>query len=585
MQAAATAGPLLVQAQMTPDPSIARRGQPEARLQALLDQLAPRHTQGSILQGLRALQEELRLQLVGLEGRPSAQRCQRLRAQAPVQMQAGAAQTRLADEAVVIGKARADLLQMHAVVPVLVAAAPGQPELVPRIGRRALQAALLVEPRRGAGGQQMAAQQIGVAGGPAEVAADDAVVAAGAVVARGRQQAQAQRCQQLYAAPRETSQRAGRLDKAGRAVGAGTQDQAATGIAQMQGRGLGRGSAPGRPQAPVGVGDGARVEGGQAAVLARVIGLALADGVAALQEEGPLLRHAEGEAGVAGQLRRIELDLGEIGVQGGVDHPVSARPPLQFGANRGPFAAAPGQLGPQVQEAALAHLFDQVAQALDGLQLGDEAQRVLGQRHADQQGALLARNAAGHHQAPGRALAVGKAQRRQGPAQLDAVAIGQALHGGLQIEVGREVLHIVVGGEQAVGQHAGRADAYKLGRAALTHRVDHDRDEVLIAPHLVAPRQRRPDQLGRWIVGSDAEDQRILGGQQLHRGAPARRLLVLGQELHETVVQGRTLPDGLVEAPVNGRWCVGAGQAQSLRAGGERGQAQQRQREGEKFHR
>jgi hypothetical protein len=343
----------------------------------------------------------------------------------------------------------------------------------------------------------------------------------------------------------------------------------------MQGRGLGVGAAPGGAQAPVGVGDGAAVEGRQAAVLAGVIGLRRADDIGALQEEGALLGHAQREAGVAGELGLVEFHLREVGVERGVDDPVGARPPLDLGAQRGlartPAAlgiaavarAAQRELGPQGQEAALAHLLHQVAQAVQRLQLGDEAQGVLGQgRGADVEPAVFARDVACDQQAPRRAVGMREAQRGQRPAQLDAVAVRQQGRGGLHVEVGGRVVAVVLGTEETVFDRAGRADAHELGAAALADRVDVDRDEVLVALDLVAPGQRRTDALGGRVPGADAKHQGVLGDQHLHRGAPTRSLLVDRQELHEVLVDGRALPGRVVEPAVDDRRRLVGWQAQ-----------------------
>jgi hypothetical protein len=193
-------------------------------------------------------------------------------------------------------------------------------------------------------------------------------------------------------------------------------------------------------------------------------------------------------------------------------------------------------------------------QARHFLQLGDERQAVLGQRRRQQQRARRARHAARHHQPPRLPVTVRVAQRDEGQPDLDAVAVGQARGGGVDIEVGREVLAVAGGDVQAVGHDAGGVDAHELRRAAVADGVDHHGDEILVALDLVAPRQRCADLVGSRVPGAHADHERIVLGQHLQRGAVAgrRRLAIDRQELHEALVQRRALPRRLVEPSVEG---------------------------------
>ena len=175
------------------------------------------------------------------------------------------------------------------------------------------------------------------------------------------------------------------------------------------------------------------------------------------------------------------------------------------------------------------------------------------------------------------------AQAQQGQAHLDAVAIGQALRGGIDIEVGRHIFAVPGGDVHTVGNHAGRIDAHELRRAAVAHRVDQHRDEVLVAPDLIAPHQRRTN-LGRvWIEGADADHQRIGFGHDLQCGAVARRwrLAIERQELHEGVVQWCGLPCRIVEAAIElDALTHGERDRTRLRQGDAEGKGRQQHRHG-----
>ena len=521
------------------------------------------------------LRPQVGLELVGLDGERAGQRHL---APAPDELGLQHAHAGLLEEAVVVAKARADLGGFGREVPARRAHAPGGVQVVAALARAE---GVVAAPR----GHRAGAPALRFVRPPVEIQAGHAVARAAVdLLARGRQRADAE----LLAVPASAQQRGLRaplLRQQRGAVGPRAAQQAAAIVAQRQRGGIGAGAAPGGAQTPAGIGDGARVEGH----------LGQRDHVLALEEERPLLRNHLGEAGVDGELRYVELDLREVGVEGGVEHPVGARPPLDLRAQRSARLAgtqpqavvaarrAQRQLGPHRQQGVRTHALGDVGQAADLLQLVEDAQRVLREGRAHQQDAFLARDAARGHDAPGRAALVGVAQRHQRQAQLDAVAVGQALHGGVELEVGREVLLLFGAGEEhAVGHHTGGADAHELRGAARAHRVDQHRDEVLVALDLVAAHQRRTDLLGARIPGADADHQRMLLDHQLQRGAVARghRLAVQRQVLHEGLVQRRGGPGGIVEPAVDAQRRHLGARAEGLRLRRRIGQAEQRGQQG-----
>ena len=452
----------------------------------------------------------------------------------------------LLDEAVVVAELRADLGRLRGEIPAGHTHPPRGVQVVPAL---AGPAGIVVAAR----GHRAGAELLLFVGPPDHVRPGDAVVCARGLVSLRQQCPGAE----LLAVPAPAQQRGLRtaiLQQHVGGKGAGAQQQAAAVVAQRQRCRVGLHAAPGGAQAPARVGDRARVEGRQRQV----------EHVGALEEEGPLLRHAQREAGVAGELRHVELDLREVGVQCRVEHPVGAWAPLDLGAERAARGAlarsaiaaasrAQRQLRPHRQQRMRAHALGDVFQPGDGLQFGDEVQRVLGQRRAQHQHAGLARDAARGHDAPRRAALVGVAQRHQRQAQLDAVAVAQALHGSLDFEVRREILGVGRGDEHAVGHHARRVDAHELRRAPSAHRVDHHRDEVLVAAHLVAAHQRRADLLGPRVPGADADHECMLLDDELQRGAVAlwHGLAIQRQVLHEGVVHRRRLPGRFVQTAVD----------------------------------
>ncbi|EFX59953.1 hypothetical protein DAPPUDRAFT_346193 [Daphnia pulex] len=173
---------------MAPDAGVACGGNPEAGLETALDQLAAGHAMQLVLDAASFGQLQLQLQLVGREARPFAQWRQTFFAQASAQFQAASPVTGLADEAVVIGKARRYILEVEQAVPLFGTAAPAQPQVVALLG--CAQHGRSIGPQGGAcgGQQQVAAQQVDIAGRPGEIAATDAVVLALPIAAiRGKQ--------------------------------------------------------------------------------------------------------------------------------------------------------------------------------------------------------------------------------------------------------------------------------------------------------------------------------------------------------------------------------------------------------------
>lgn len=294
--------------------------------------------------------------------------------------------------------------------------------------------------------------------------------------------------------------------------------------------------------------------------------------------------------------RLVHLDLGIVGVDGGIEHPVGARPhiDLQAEVRLPPTPAHPAcnaavrsqrQLGAQFDEAAVAHGRHGLAHALDFAQEGQVAQGIQAQRRAHQERAVGMRNAALDQQAPVLAAAVGEAQVRQRPAHLHAVTVGQTGDSGFDREVRAEVGLVVACPVQAVADHAGQVYPDELGGASVADGIDPDADEVLVEVDLVAPGQRPTHLVRRVVPGPDTEHQGLFVDQQPHRGAQAgrRRLAIARRMLVEAAVGRGALPGRFIELAIDdGGRCIAAmrrAQAASLVGGasleGERGGQQQ----------
>ena len=214
------------------------------------------------------------------------------------------------------------------------------------------------------------------------------------------------------------------------------------------------------------------------------------------------------------------------------------------------------ELRPHRQQRAATNALRDVLHPIDLLQLGNEIQRILGQRRTQQQHARLARDAAPDHHPPWRATLVGVAQGQQRQAQFDAVAIDFAVHGRFELEVGGEVFVVGVRDVHAVCNDPGGIDPNELRRAARAHRIQEYRDEVLVAPHLVAPRERSADVFGVRVIGSNAEHDGLRFQYHPHRGAigGGRRLPVEREVLNKGVVHGRPLPNWFLQSAVDAQW-------------------------------
>ena len=261
-------------------------------------------------------------------------------------------------------------------------------------------------------------------------------------------------------------------------------------------------------------------------------------------------------------------------------------------ARRRPFASSSRvarrvSSGLMSRKRLVAHAGHRGAHAGDVLQHGDMAQGVAGERGAGQQQAARVRHAALDHGAPGLAAFVGKTQVGQGPAHFHAVAVVEQPDGGVDRKVRPQVGQVLVGAVHAVADHAGRIDAHELRRAAVARGVEPDADKVLVQAHLVAPRQRALAPVRRVVPGADAEHQRAVGHQQLHRGAQLRRRgpAVFGQVFVKSVVHGRVAPHVVVQGPVEpwrragGNQCgQGGGPWHAGFTGGGRGGAGEHQR-------
>nr|GEY76804.1 hypothetical protein [Tanacetum cinerariifolium] len=483
---------------------------------------------------------------------------QRARAEPAIDVDVGLDHARLRHEAVVVHKAGGDRFQLQFVPPVVADAgelAHGVAALAlryPCSARRKVRCRCIDE----AGAVLRMHQQpqgLAAVAAPLAVHAHDRVAARVAVAAL-RDKGAKQRAVAVPARAHQAGQGAARLRVFGRLVGAAAQHHAALLVAQAHGRGVGLGIAPGGAQTPFRIGHRARVKGGQGQP----------EHVGAFEEKAALFRQAEGNAAGAGRRGFVDLHLRKVGIERGVEHPVRARAGIELephGTLVATLAAeciavaagAHRQLGLDLHEAAIAHGSHRAAHAADILQQGDVAQRSIPERGTGEQEAVRMGHAAFDHHAPGLAVGVGKTQVRQRPADLHAVAVGQAPDCGVDGEVGAQVRFIEVGAVHAVAERAGDVHPYELRGAAMPGGIEPHADEILVQAHLVAPGERAAHALGRIVPRADAEDQRAVIDQQPHRGAQVgrRRLAVGRQELVEGVERRRQAPRFFIERAVH----------------------------------
>ncbi|PIL45274.1 hypothetical protein CR105_08815 [Massilia eurypsychrophila] len=371
-----------------------------------------------------------------------------LLAEAPGKVEPGLGDAGLRHEAVIVDKPWRDDLQFQIVDPVVGIVL----ELAPQIS------AAPCRRQRGAG--------IAKAGGGARVHGNPRglvtaakiklavyarhyIAAGSAVVAHGGESADDAPFE-VPARARETGQRLVALHIGCRFIGAAAQHDAAVAVAQAHRRGIGPGRAPCRAHAPGRIGHCTRIERRQRQP----------EHIGALEEKAALFRQTQCDAAGAAD-RFIDLDLRKVGIERGVEHPVGARPGVDFDPEAGPFAAAHRQLRAHVDEAAIAHRRDRPVHSRDRRHVGQVIAAAGFQRHTQQQFATIVRHTAFDHHAPGLAVTVRKAQARQRPAHFHAVAVGQDLDRGIDRVVGTEVV-VGIAAADAVGEHAGDIDAHKL---------------------------------------------------------------------------------------------------------------------------
>ena len=555
------AAALLVEAKVGPQVGLAAGAEPDSRLQLALDNLVGLLVQPAICQGTDLVHAQVRLEFVQFQ--LGAAKRQRASAQPAVEIDVGLEHARLRHKTVVVHKTRRARLQLQ-LVPPFVADAGEFAERVAAVARGHAGAARHRLFHEAGAGLRVHQQPQGLLAVAAPLAVKTChLVAAGVAITALRDERAHHRVLAMPARAHHAGQGAPGLRVFGRLVGAAAQHYAALLVAQAHGGGVGAGVAPGGAQAPFRVGHGARIKCRQRQ----------SQHVRTLEEKAAFFRQAQGDAAGARGRGFVDFHLREIGIDGGVEHPVGARPSIDLQAHAGAVAAlAPrfiavavgthGQFRLEFHEAAVAHRRHRVAHAAHVLQQRDVAQRAVFERGAGEQQAIRVRHAALDHHAPGLALGIGKAQVRQRPADLHGIAVGQPLDRRVDRKIRPQVRLVQVGAIDAVAEHAGDIHAHELRRAAMSRGVEPHADKVLVQAHLVAPREGAAHALGRVVPGADAEHQRAVVDQQLHRGAKVgrRRLAVGGEKLVEGVEHGGGAPRVVIERAIDAQGGGAVGQ-------------------------
>ena len=290
------------------------------------------------------------------------------------------------------------------------------------------------------------------------------------------------------------------------------------------------------------------------------------EAVDALEEEGPLLGEEEGEALVARDLPHIGLDVGEVGVHGGVEREVGAHAPAQVAPHLRIGAVAPGvaPVGRAVQRRGHGrrevdhHAPGEVAQADQPPRLAEERCGAP-QRGRPGVGVPRVLHLADDVDAP--ALHVGRlvADALEGDVELDLVAVvgepAPRIEDVVRREVGLAHLHAPARpplfplGAVAVLLDAERVDAEEEGLAPVVEGVEEELD-VVVALDPVAVGERGVDRSGG-VEGPDAEvdARRRIPDQDL--GGVGGRPLVHGLVLGEAGEHRGGEPRGLVQEPVD----------------------------------
>ncbi len=280
------------------------------------------------------------------------------------------------------------------------------------------------------------------------------------------------------------------------------------------------------------------------------------------QEERALFRKEEGEPAVDVELRRIGLDLGEVGIERDVRHQVGGDPPAHGEPRLHLFAAALEAAVREVSALLAAPRRDrgvdlQVAarrDAFEALDLGELAEvtvdvPVLG-IVADPV-AEAARVDADRVEPPGLdAPGLREAERRERDRELDHVALGSQAAGGAPDGVPGQIGPAVdvVAGQVHLDAHG--VDAEFVGAAAVVEGVEHDAHAV-VGVDGIAIRQPAADLPGLGIGGPEghvellfAVDEQALGGHRRRHVLARIGLVVEGD-------RDGARPGGLVEHAVD----------------------------------